>query len=1070
MAMSAKCIEQVQAAAGKKLSPAKLAAIEDSINTQMLELSRRSNDEAARTGGANRWAGLTREQRVAEATAAAMKQLHTEAALKEYRATLQVLRTAETDTRIQAQQRLSGLTRSQGLIRDIEHTGQYADAVRNDAISGLGAMMDAAGNRDGTGVLRNLGMRIFDLDNPLLTADVVREVFKNADGSTGNAAAKAAARAWLDTIERMRVRFNKAGANVGKLSYGYLSQAHDDVRVMQAGAKKWAQDVLPMLDRNQYVKADGSRMADAEVLKMLEAAHETLSTGGANKTEPGQAKGSGMKAKKGSEHRVLHFKDGDAWMAYMREYGQGSLYDSMMGHVGTMARDIALVERYGPNPEQQFKVQADIAERADGAGTAANRAAGNTPEGYWNTVAGKAGMAQNRLLAQIGSDVRNLQTAAKLGGAVLSSTTDLGTIAASLHFNKLPYFEMLKNVGRQLDSETRDFLRQHGVIGEALVSTLNRWTGDNMTHSMSGRVAGSVMKLSLMNAWTDGLRNAFSMTMMGGLARMAKKDWGDLAEWDRFLLERKGITQEDWNVVRMAKATDHQGGEYLTPDAIRAVTDMDMQAARPGEMARITQEIQNRTAELSARNADDAKWIKGRIDKFDAARDALNRRVRERAAKRDAKAEEETGPLLERMALLDAQREAAKLQTDIEADFNRLVTQDEIRAFLNAVEDGASADKTARGGAGLQGAQAAGRRYGEAKGRLERRMQELENKVAQLDKDNKGQTNAEAKAAQAKADEMLADLREFTKRSQERQQRRQQVIDRLMKSEDPQRAAEAQRLRDQVATKLLSYVIDEAQFAVVNPDIATRTIVTGGGMQAGTVKGEAMRSFAQFKSFPIAMMTRHWRRIFETPQGLEGAPTGYGAGSDLGALGNRIAVFAGLNVTLMMLGAIVLQNKALVQGKDPYDMTTGKFWSRAAAQGGGAGYLGDLLFKDPTEQRGNTAEQVVGTVLGPTAGAAAGLAGDIMLTNAWEAAKGKDTKMAAEALRWGNSLLPYQSLWWARGVWERAFLHNAQEALNPGYLSRMQQRAQKDWQQGFWWAPGEVVPERAPDFGNAVGQ
>lgn len=1077
MAMSAKCIQQVEAAAGKKLSQAKLAAIEDSIGSQMRELARRSLEESRRTGGPNRWLGLTREQRMTEATAAAMKQLHTEAALKEYRATLQVLRTAETDSRIQAQQRLSKLTRSQGLIRDIEHTGQYADAVRNDSISGLGDLMDAAGSREGTGVLRNLGMRIFDLDNPALTADVVREVFKNADGSTGNAAAKAAAKAWLDTIERMRVRFNRAGGDIGKLSYGYLSQAHDDVRVMQAGAKKWAQDVLPMLDRDQYVKADGSRMADAEVLKLLEAAHDTLSTGGANKTEPGQFKGSGAKANKGSDHRVLHFKDGDAWMSYMMEYGQGSLYDSMMGHIGTMARDIALVERYGPNPEQQFKVQADIAERADGAGTMANRSAGNTPEGYWNVVAGKAGMPQNRLLAQVGGDVRNLQTAAKLGGAVLSSTTDLGTIAASLHFNKLPYFEMLKNVGKQVvDKDTREFLRAHGVIGEALVSTLNRWTGDNMTHSMSGRVAGSVMKLSLMNAWTDGLRNAFSMTMMGGLAKMAKKDWADLAEWDRFLLERKGITQEDWSVVRMAQATDHQGGQYLTPESIRAVTDMDMQAARPAEMARITQEIQTRTAELSARNAEDAKWIRGRIDKFDAARDALNRRVKERAAKRDAKAAEDTGPLLERMALLDAQREAAKLQTDIEADFNKLVTQDEIRAFLNAVEDGASADKTARGGAGqavrdgLRAAQAAGRRYGEAKGKLERRMQELENKVAQMDRDNKSQTNAEAKAAQAKADEMLVDLREFTKRSQERQQRRQQVIDRLMKSEDPQRAAEAQRLRDQVATKVLSYVIDEAQFAVVNPDIATRAAVTGGGMPAGTVKGEAMRSFAQFKSFPIAMMTRHWRRIFETPQGLEGAPMGYGAESDLGALGNRIAVFAGLNVTLMLLGAVVLQNKALVQGKDPYDMTQGKFWTRSLAQGGGAGYLGDLLFKDPTEQRGNTAEQVVGTVLGPTAGAAAGLAGDIVLTNAWEAAKGKDTKLAAEALRWGNSQLPYQSLWWARGVWERAFLHNAQESLSPGYLARMQQRAQKDWSQGYWWAPGEIVPERAPDLANAVGQ
>jgi hypothetical protein len=268
----------------------------------------------------------------------------------------------------------------------------------------------------------------------------------------------------------------------------------------------------------------------------------------------------------------------------------------------------------------------------------------------------------------------------------------------------------------------------------------------------------------------------------------------------------------------------------------------------------------------------------------------------------------------------------------------------------------------------------------------------------------------------------------------------------------------------------MAFVTDEAQFAVVNPDLATRAIVTGGGMPAGTLRGEAMRSFMQFKSFPVAMLTRHWRRVFDTPQGLEGAPAGFGAETSTGAAINKVAVLAALNVTLMTLGAVVLQNKALVQGKDPYDLTEGKFWMRAMAQGGGAGYLGDLLFKDPTEQRSSTVEQGVGTILGPAAGAVAGLVGDIGVVNAWEAAKGKDTHFAAEALRWTNAQLPYASLWQIRGAWEHWFLHNAQEAVNPGYLSRMRQRAMKDWGQGYWWAPGEALPDRAPDFERMVGE
>jgi hypothetical protein len=843
--MTPKCATQVRAAAGgRKISDAKLQAIEEALGASMRELARLDPP---------RWRGLSRDQRMAEASAKAMADIEAEANLKQYRATLQVLRTAETQARIADQAQLNKLTQSQALARDIEQTQNYASAVRNESIAGLTDLIDAAETRDGTGLMRNLGMRLFDLDNPQMTADVVREVFALADGSTGNKAAQAGARAWLDVIEGMRQRFNSAGGNIGKLGYGYLSQAHDAVKVQAAGADAWAAKVMPLLDRQQYLRADGSLMDDVEVSSMLRAAWETLSTGGDNKVEPGQYRGNGARANRGSDHRVLHFQGGDAWMRYMQEFGEGSLYDSMIGHVGKMARDIAMVERYGPNPEQQFRVQNDMATRADGAGTLDNRAALNKPQAYWDILSGKTGTPENMLIARVGQDMRNIQTAAKLGGAVLSSFTDVGTIAATLSYNRLPYFQMLTNLGRRLKpgSEEADFLQAHGVIGETLASSLNRWTGDHLTHSLSGRIAGSVMKLSLMNAWTDSLRGAFAATMMQGFSRNLGKAWGQLDEWDRYLMQRKGITQEDWAVISQAQPTTRDGMAYLTADAIRA--------------------------------------------------------------------------------------------TDAE------------------------------------GAQAA-------------------------------------------------------------------------------------------ATKWLSFVSDEAQFAVINPDMATRAVVTGGGMPAGTLAGEGMRAFMQFKSFPTAMFTRHWRRVFETPQGLEGAPMGFGAETSRGAVVNRIAVLAGLNVTLMMLGGVVMQNKALVQGKDPYDMTEGKFWARAMAQGGGAGFLGDLLFKDPTEFRQGSFEQTAGVLLGPSGGAVAGLALDLGLANAWEAAKGKDTKAAAEAIRWTNSNLPYANLWQTRAMWEHWVIHNMQEAANPGYLSRMQQRAMKDWGQDYWWAPGEAVPDRAPDFGQIVGQ
>jgi hypothetical protein len=840
--MHADCIKQVQAAAGgRKLSDSKIQAIDDAISGKMRELARRDPQG---------WQAKTKDQRVTEAAMAAMDDITAAAQRKEMLAGMQAVKVAETQSRIADMKKASAMkvTQSQAVIRDIQNSQNYVHAVHDDAVSGLGDMLDAAGNKDGTGLLRNLGMKIFNLDNPAMTADVVREVFKGADGHTGNKVAKAGAQAWLDTIEKMRVRFNAAGGDVGRLDYGYIGQAHDTVKIQSVTPDAWAEKVLPLVDRQRYLNEDGSMMNTAQVKQMLVAAHATLASEGANKVEPGQFKGTGARANSGSQHRVLHFKDGDAWMEYVKDFGEGSLYDSMLGHVGAMARNIGLVERYGPNPEQTFRVQADIAERADVRGSAKNRSFGNAPEAYWNILSGKTSSPENNFVGQVGQDVRNLQTAAKLGGAVITSLTDVGTIAATLHYDRLPYFDMMKNLGKNLDKDHKEFLRAHGVIAESLTSTMNRWTGDHMTNGLTGRVANSVMKMSFMNAWTDGLRSAFSATMMQGFAKKVGKSWSQLDEWDQHLMTRKGITEEDWNIISKADPTERNGSKYLTRDSIL-----------------------------------------------------------------------ETG-------------------------------------------DGAEV----------------------------------------------------------------------------------------------------------AATKWMAFVSDEAQFAVINPDMATRAIATGGGMPAGTIKGEAMRSFMQFKSFPTAMITRHWGRIFDTPQGLEGAPTGFGAKTESGAAINRMAVMAGLNVSLMMLGAIVLQEKAILGGKDPYDMTQPKFWAKALGQGGGLGYVGDFITKDPTEQRGSNFEQAGGVVLGPAGGAVAGLAGDLVLTNMWEAAKGKDTHAAAEALRWTNSQLPYTGLWQVRGAWDHWFMHNAQEAVNPGYLGRMRSRAMKDWNQDYFWAPGETMPDRAPDF-SAMG-
>lgn len=830
--MTPKCIAQVNAAAAAKgrqpLTQAELNGIDSRMKAAMRRLARQ--DRAA-------WHAMPLEQRVNEAAALAMGDMRAEAARKVENAQRQVLATATTSERISETMRQHSEGRSKALVRDIDQTSLYIEGVKREAVASLMDTIEAANTTAGTGAVRRGLMWLFDAENPQMTRDLVSEIFGNAAGGTGNAVAKAGAKAWLDAINGMRERFNGAGGDVGKLDYGYLPQPHDTARVRAAGAEAWTANVLPKLDRSRYVLEDGTLMSNEQVSDLLRAAYETISTDGLNKTEPDAFKGSGARANRGSDSRQIHFKDGQSYLDYMGKYGSGSMYDAMIGHVSGLARDIGLVERYGPNPNAQFRLQLDLAQRADGG---VKRSFGNRPEAYWDIITGVSSSPESARIAQIGQDARNIQTFGKLAGAVLSSVTDFGTFLITANFNKLPYWEAIRNVGRVAGSgEVRDFLTMHGIIAESMVSDLNRWAGDNIRNNWSGRLANSTMKLSLMNAWTDTLRRGFSMTMMRGLGKLSRTDWGSLTEWDRTHMQRAGITEDDWAVMRTAQLTDFRGEGFLTPEAIRA-----------------------------------------------------------------------------------SGHEAA----------------------------------------------------------------------------------------------------------------------------------------DQVVAKVLGFITDESEYAVLNPDLATKAVQSWGGTQRGTYLGELARTVMQFKSFPIAMISRHWRRMLDAPQSLDGAP----------AMANRLAYGSAMMLSLTVLGGISQQAKQIAQGKDPRDMTDSKFWGQALAQGGGLSIVGDLLFNDPSGAPGGAAATLLKNVAGPTVGSLGDLYA-LTVENAWQKSQGKDTHIGAEAVRFGRSHLPYVNLWYGKRALDAAGLAALQENLSPGYLSKMQQRAQKEWGQGMWWKPGDALPERAPDFANAVG-
>ncbi|MBB4066749.1 hypothetical protein [Gellertiella hungarica] len=250
----------------------------------------------------------------------------------------------------------------------------------------------------------------------------------------------------------------------------------------------------------------------------------------------------------------------------------------------------------------------------------------------------------------------------------------------------------------------------------------------------------------------------------------------------------------------------------------------------------------------------------------------------------------------------------------------------------------------------------------------------------------------------------------------------------------------------QLADRLMSAIIDERKFAVIEPDARIRGAMSA-GLQRGTFMGELVRSATQFKSFPMTFMMTHMMRS---------------AIQD--GMWNK--VFAGTKLVGLMTiaGAVTAQMQSLIAGRDPQDMGSQKFWMQAAIRGGGFGMLGDLVYSSTT--RGG--DGLAAYAMGPGPGAIISATGDLMQAAAGN--KEVSGKMLAQHLK---AWTPGSSMWFAKIATDRILFDQIQTMIDPDYrntFARYERRMKKDFGQGFWWRPGEALPTRGPDVGNAVGQ
>jgi hypothetical protein len=251
-----------------------------------------------------------------------------------------------------------------------------------------------------------------------------------------------------------------------------------------------------------------------------------------------------------------------------------------------------------------------------------------------------------------------------------------------------------------------------------------------------------------------------------------------------------------------------------------------------------------------------------------------------------------------------------------------------------------------------------------------------------------------------------------------------------------------------IGQRFREMILTEVDSAVPVHDLGTRTTMNNLA-QKGTLFGEMMKSGPLFlQSFNVAVVTRQATMMAAMNIRHAGAP----------AFVFKYAT--GLILGNWVLGAVVMQLRALANGKDPRPMDDPKFWIAALRAGGAFGIYGDMLF-NPETYDGRGALEIAGGKLAQDIGDVGRYAG-----MAFDERKDPRTRIT----RTLRGATPGNNLFYTRLMMDRLMWDQIEEMTNPDVAQARRRMMQFDANEGTdrWWQPGDTAPQRMPDLYNAV--
>lgn len=220
------------------------------------------------------------------------------------------------------------------------------------------------------------------------------------------------------------------------------------------------------------------------------------------------------------------------------------------------------------------------------------------------------------------------------------------------------------------------------------------------------------------------------------------------------------------------------------------------------------------------------------------------------------------------------------------------------------------------------------------------------------------------------------------------------------------------RYYEELEEKLSAYYANEIRTGVVEAGAAERSY-TMGASKPGTVGWAARALFFQFRTFPVAYLTKIAPRYKQM----------------------GFSYTASQMLALTTVGYASMSIRDMLQFREPRDPLDHKTLAAAFLYSGAGGLAGDFVLND-YRQYGRGVAPFLG---GPTASTA-----QDVFTVVSAVANGDLRDASARAFNATARMTPFVNLWWSRTALDFMLINPAKNFLNPGYLQRMEQRQARE--------------------------